>query len=106
MIASEHHRRVYDAVVYKVLGATRRRVISIYLFEYGILGLVTAAIATAVGTLTAWGVIRFLMNTEWVFLPGVVTLTAGICLAVTLAMGLIGTWRTLGDKAAPHLRNE
>ncbi len=106
VIASEHHRRVYDAVVYKVLGATRRRVISIYLFEYGILGLVTAAIATAVGTLTAWGVIRFLMNTEWVFLPGVVTLTAGICLAVTLAMGLIGTWRTLGDKAAPHLRNE
>jgi len=45
-------------------------------------------------------------TTEWVFLPGVVTLTAGICLAVTLAMGLIGTWRTLGDKAAPHLRNE
>ena len=106
VIASEHHRRVYDAVIYKVLGATRRRVVSLYLIEYGILGLITAAIATTVGTLTAWGVIRFLMGTEWVFLPGVVTLTAGICLAVTLAMGLTGTWRTLGDKAAPHLRNE
>ena len=44
MIASEQHRRVYDAVVYKVLGATRRHVLGIYLFEYGILGLVTAII--------------------------------------------------------------
>ncbi|MGE4562390.1 MAG: FtsX-like permease family protein, partial [Rhodospirillales bacterium] len=64
VIASEHHRRVYDAVIYKVLGATRRHVLGIYLFEYGVLGLVTAMIAAVIGTLTAWGVIRFLMDAE------------------------------------------
>jgi len=106
VIASEHHRRVYDAVVYKVLGATRRRVLGIYLLEYGILGLVTALIAAAIGTLISWAVIRFLMGAEWMFLPGVVIVTAAICLSVTLTMGLIGTWRALGQKAAPHLRNE
>ncbi len=106
VIASEHHRRVYDAIVYKVLGATRRRVLTIYLLEYGILGLMTALIAAAIGTLTAWAVIRFLMDAEWIFLPGVVAVTAAICLSVTLAMGLIGTWQALGHKAAQHLRNE
>ncbi|PPR75547.1 MAG: hypothetical protein CFH05_00658 [Alphaproteobacteria bacterium MarineAlpha3_Bin4] len=106
VIASEHHRRVYDAVIYKVLGATRRHVLGIYLFEYGVLGLVTALIAAVIGTLTAWGVIRFLMDAEWMFLPGVVAVTSAICLSVTLGMGLIGTWQALGNKAAPHLRNE
>ena len=106
VIASEHHRRVYDAVIYKVLGATRRHILGIYLFEYGVLGLVTALIAAVIGTLTAWGVIRFLMDAEWMFLPGVVAVTSAICLSVTLGMGLIGTWQALGNKAAPHLRNE
>ena len=36
----------------------------------------------------------------------VVAVTTGLCLAVTLSMGLIGTWQALGHKAAPHLRNE
>ncbi|MDA1088907.1 MAG: FtsX-like permease family protein [Proteobacteria bacterium] len=106
VIASEHQRRVYDAIVYKVLGATRRRVVGLYLLEYGVLGLITAVIAAAIGTLTAWAVIRFMMETEWTFLGNVVAATTGICLAVTLSMGLIGTWRALGHKAAPHLRNE
>ncbi len=106
VIASEHHRRVYDAVVFKVLGASRRRIVGLYLLEYGVLGLVTGVIAAAVGTLTAWAVIRFLMRAEWIFLPGVVAVTTALCLVVTLAVGLAGTWAALGHKAAPHLRNE
>ena len=42
-VAAGHHRRVYDAVVLKVLGATRRTVAQTFLLEYGLLGLVTAA---------------------------------------------------------------
>ena len=106
IIASEHHRRVYDAVVYKVLGASRRRIVGIYLLEYGALGLITALVAAAIGTLTAWAVIRFMMEAEWTFLPDVVAVTTGLCLVVILTMGLIGTWRALGHKAAPLLRNE
>lgn len=106
IIASEHHRRVYDAVVYKVLGASRRRIVGIYLLEYGALGLITAAIAAAIGSLTAWAVVRFMMRAEWSFLPDVVATTTGLSLAVILTMGLIGTWRALGHKAAPHLRNQ
>jgi len=106
VIASEHQRRVYDAVVFKVLGATRPRIVGLYLIEYGMLGLFTGAISAGIGTLTAWAVIRFLMRADWIFLPHVVGATTLVCIAVTLSVGLMGTWIALGEKASGHLRNE
>ena len=37
-VAAGHRRRVYDAVILKVLGATRRRVLGAFLIEYGCWG--------------------------------------------------------------------
>jgi len=105
-VAAGHRRRVWDAVVLKVLGATRRDVLRAFLLEYGLLGLVTAAIAGAVGTLTAWAVLVFVMGQDWQFLPAAVLTTAAICTGITLAFGFVGTWRALGQPAAPLLRNE
>jgi len=105
-IAAGHKRRVYDAVVLKVLGATRGTVLRAFLLEYGLLGLITAAIAGALGTLTAWAVLTQVMQAEFTFLPGVVVGTAILCTAITLTLGFIGTWRALGQPAAPLLRND
>lgn len=106
IMASEHRRRVYEAVVFKVLGAGSRRVLYIYMLEYGVLGLLTGLVAAAIGTLTAWAVIKFLMRAEWIFLPEIVVTTVFLCVLMTVSVGLIGTWRVLGQKASPHLRNE
>jgi len=46
------------------------------------------------------------MRAEWVFLPRVVIWTGLLSLALTLVLGFAGTWRALGVKAAPLLRNE
>jgi putative ABC transport system permease protein len=105
-VAAGHHRRVYEAVVLKVLGATRRDVTRAFLIEYGILGLATAAIAACIGTLAAYLVITRVMHQDWTFLPLVVAATALIATALTLAAGYAGTWAALGAKAAPFLRNE
>jgi putative ABC transport system permease protein len=105
-VAAGHRRRVYDAVVLKVLGATRADVLKAFLVEYGLLGLLTAAISGAIGTLTAWAVLVHVMDWEWTFLPSAVLSTAVICTAITLAFGFIGTWRALGQPAAPLLRND
>ncbi len=48
-LAAGHHNRVYDAVILKTLGATRRRLLLAYGAEYAILGLATAIFATAAG---------------------------------------------------------
>ncbi|MDA1310306.1 MAG: FtsX-like permease family protein, partial [Proteobacteria bacterium] len=105
-VATGQHRRIHDAVILKVLGATRRRVLFSYLVEYAILGLLTAVVASAVGTVLGYLVVTELMRAEFVASPVVIGLTAGIALLSTVGLGLFGTWRALGMKAAPLLRNE
>ncbi|MBE0529326.1 MAG: ABC transporter permease [Rhodospirillales bacterium] len=105
-VAAARRRRLYDSIVFKVLGATRQRVLKAFVLEYGILGLATGAIAAVIGGVTAWAVIVFLMESPWVLLPGAMAATLGAGLLVTLAVGFAGTWRALGQKAAPYLRNE
>lgn len=105
-IAAGHRKRIYDSVVLKVLGATRRDLISAYALEYGILGLVTAAIATGLGTVAVWFVMTRIMEAPWEFAlePAVVTIVAA--LLCTVGAGMVGTWAALNKKSAPLLRND
>jgi putative ABC transport system permease protein len=105
-IAAGHRRRVYDAVVLKVLGATRRGIALAFLVEYGLVGVLSAIVACAVGTVAAYFLVSRLMDIDWVFLPGPVLGTAALAVLLTLGLGFFGTWRALGAKAAPYLRNE
>ncbi len=105
-VAANHRRRVYEAVVLKVLGATRADVTKAFLIEYGLLGLVAAVLAAGLGTLASYLVLTRVMHTDWVFLPWGVVVTALAATAATLIFGYAGTWRALGAKAAPLLRNE
>jgi putative ABC transport system permease protein len=93
-------------VVLKVLGATRRQIASSFLIEYGLLGLASAVIAAIIGSLAAYFVLTRVMHAPWTFLAGDVAATALIATGGTLLAGFAGTWRALGAKAAPFLRNE
>jgi putative ABC transport system permease protein len=103
-LVAGHRRRVRDAVVLKVLGATRRDVLTAYLIEYGLLGLATAAIASVLGAIGGWLVVTTIMRADFVLLPTTIAVTAAACAALTIVLGLVGTWRALGQKAATVLR--
>ena len=90
----------------KVLGATRATILRAFLLEYGILGLATDAISAVVGTLVAWEISKWLMNLAWSFDWVAVATTIGGTTLLALVAGFAGTWRALGQKAAPLLRNE
>lgn len=105
-VAAGHERRVYESVVLKVLGARRRTLMRAYLVEYGLLGLVTAAIAAVIGCLAAGLVMTEVMEMPFTLLPGAAAGTALVGVAVTLALGFAGTWRALSRKSSPLLRNE
>jgi putative ABC transport system permease protein len=45
------------------------------------------------------------MRIEFVYMPGVILATAAGATLVVIALGLTGTWRALGQKAAPLLRH-
>ena len=105
-VAAGHRRRTYESVVLKVLGVRRRDVALIHAAEFGLLGLLAGTVAALAGTVTAWAVVTWVLEQEWTFLPGTVAATVASCVALTLAFGLLGTWRALGEPAAPFLRNE
>jgi len=105
-IAAARAQRVYDSVVFKVLGATRRQIMGAFLLEFGLLGLFTGLVGGLIGTLIAWAVIKHIMAMTWTFLPLEVFVTIAAAILFTTLAGFFGTWRALGEKAATHLRNE
>jgi len=104
-LAAGHRSRIYDAVILKTLGATRTRLIVAYGLEYAILGLATALFALVAGGIAAWYVITQIMDGSFVLMPVTAAGAALVALVLTVGFGLIGTWRILGEKPAPVLRN-
>lgn len=103
-LAAGNRARVHDAVVLKTLGATRRTLIRAFSYEYMMLGLATAVFALLSGGVAAWYVVTRIMNLPSSFLPDVAAATVAVALVVTVGIGLAGTWRILGQKAAPVLK--
>jgi putative ABC transport system permease protein len=105
-VSAGQQRRKYIAVLYKTLGATRRRIITAELLEFGVLGLATSLLAILIATITAWALCTFAFDIAFVFTPLAALQTIGLALALVLAVGAITTWRVLSVKAAPYLRAE
>ncbi|HKY93945.1 MAG TPA: FtsX-like permease family protein [Kiloniellales bacterium] len=105
-VAAGERRRRYDAVVLKVLGATRSLLLGSLALGFALLGLATAAIAAVLGSIAAAVILELVMEQEFTLLPGPLLWTLAAGLAVTLLFGLAGTVRALGARAAPLLRNE
>ncbi|MDI5925969.1 ABC transporter permease [Rhizobium leguminosarum] len=103
-LAAGNRARTHDAVVLKTLGATRAMLIRAFSYEYLILGLATAIFALIAGGVAAWFIVARIMHLPSTFLPDVAGLTLVTALVLTVGIGLIGTWRILGQKAAPVLR--
>jgi putative ABC transport system permease protein len=103
-LAAGNRTRVHDAVILKMLGATRRTLVSAFALEYLMIGFATAVFAVLAGSAAAWFVIVQIMSMNFQPEPLVVLVTIGLSLAITIGFGLAGTWRLLGQKAAPVLR--
>jgi putative ABC transport system permease protein len=105
-VAAGQQQRKYLAVLYKTLGATRFRIISAELLEFGLLGLATALLAVALATLTAWALCKWAFEVPFVFTPLAAAETVLLALGLVLSVGAVATWRVLSAKAAPYLRAE
>jgi putative ABC transport system permease protein len=104
-LAAGHRHRVYDAVILKTLGATRFRLLAAYIIEYALLGTATAVFGVLSGSLAGWLIVTELMHLPFAWLPLPALIAAFGAVAVTVALGLLGTLRALGQKPASVLRN-
>ncbi|WP_394653771.1 ABC transporter permease [uncultured Sphingomonas sp.] len=103
-IAAARQARIYDSVVLKTLGATRRQILAAQAIEYALLALVLAALALGLGTLAAWYVITGVFDFRWSPDWGTVLATLGIGALTTLGIGLASSLPALSASPATALR--
>lgn len=103
-IAASRERRMYDSVILKLLGATRRQILAAQALEYALLALVLAALALGVGLLAARYVVVTLFEFGWS--PDPLTVGAALFGGAGLAfvIGMLGSLPLLAARPAAALR--
>ena len=104
-LAASRRARLADAVVLKILGATRRALVGAFLLEYALLGAAASIFALAAGSAAAAAIIVFVMNLEFSFSAGPAVGASLAGLLATVILGMIGAWRILGQRPAAYLRD-
>ncbi len=105
-LATAQRRRIKQAVILKTLGATRRRILTAHLVEYGLLALATGLIAVVVGGIAAWATVTKVMRLDFVLSPIAIAEALGLAIVLVGVFGGIGTWRVLSARPVPYLRSE
>mgnify|MGYP000004542400 FL=1 len=103
-IAAARASRLYDNVVLRVLGASRRQLLLLQLAEYGLLALLLAGVALALGSAIGWLVIVQLFDFAWLPNWPQVLAVLGAGLGLTVAFALAGSLPLLRAKPAQALR--
>lgn len=104
-LAAGQRARLYDAMILKTLGATRRFILSSYALEYAAIGTVAALFGVLAGAGAGWGVVTQVMKIEFIADPTGALLAATAAIMVTVLFGLFGTLQILSKAPASHLRN-
>jgi putative ABC transport system permease protein len=105
-VAMTKFRRIYEAAIFKTLGATRRVIAEVLLIEYGLLGALAGGIGSLGALVLTWGLSRFALDIPFRPLPlltgGAVVVTAMLVAAV----GVGASWEVLRRKPLATLRAE
>jgi putative ABC transport system permease protein len=105
-VAMTKFRRIYEAAIFKTLGATRRMIASVLLLEYGVLGALAGTIGSVGAIALTWGISRFALDIPWKPLP--LISAAGILISAFLValVGVAASWEVLQRKPLATLRAE
>ena len=103
-ITAGHRERVREAVILKILGATRRTILKIWMLEYGITSLSTGLLAAMVGVAASQVLVTMVMRLPWSFMPERVVVVILACLILVVSLGLGSSWSLLSTRSARVLR--
>lgn len=105
-LAATRYRRLYESVILKALGATRGLILGSFAFEYLLLGMVGGLIGVGLACALSWALLRFIFELPWELHPQVLFIGLGLTMGLTLAIGLLSTYRLLGQRPLAVLRHE
>jgi putative ABC transport system permease protein len=105
-VAMTKFQRVYEAAVFKTLGANTRTIARMLLFEYGVLGLLAGAVGSLGAVALTWGVSRYALDIPWRL--NVAEHVGGVVATAVLvaAIGVLSSLDVLRNKPLLTLRTE
>ena len=103
-VATSEAQRISDSIILKVLGARRADIILSWLIEYALLGILTALVASVIGTGVSWALIVLFLESDFILNLPLILSTAFIGAGFTTLLGLIGAMRSLSFRPATFLR--
>ncbi|MDO8359683.1 MAG: FtsX-like permease family protein, partial [Devosia sp.] len=103
-LSAGRRQRESDAVVHKVLGATRGRLLVAFALEYGLLGVLSALFAACLGVAGAWIIAAKVLEIDFVLDPSLLGLVVAGAVGLTIAVGAMTTWSALSRRPASFLR--
>jgi putative ABC transport system permease protein len=104
-IAAARQSRIYDSVIMKLLGSTRRQILGAQAMEYGILAVVLGLLALALGLGAAWYVVVQIFDFTFAPDPAVLALTLVGGAGLTFLLGIMGSLPILAARPAEALRS-
>jgi putative ABC transport system permease protein len=105
-IAMTKFNRLYEAAIFRTLGAKRRLIILVTLIEYGVLGLLAGALGSAAAIALTWAISEKALKIGWHFSPAVNLLGVGVAVVLVMVVGVVSSWDVLVRKPLGILRNE
>ena len=103
-VAMTKFRRVYEAAIFKTLGATRRLIATVLLIEYGLLGILAGGIGAGGAIGLTWGISRYALDIPFKPLIGLSTIGVVVTTVLVAAIGVISSWEVLQRKPLATLR--
>lgn len=105
-VAMTKFRRIYEAAIFKTLGATRRLIMAVLLLEYGLLGSLAGLIGSLGAVGLTWGIARFALEIPFRPLPLLTAAGVVVTGALVAAVGIAASWDVLQRKPLATLRAE
>lgn len=105
-VAMTKFRRVYEAAIFKTLGATRRLIATVLLLEYGLLGVLAGGIGAGGAIGLTWAISKYALEIPFSPLIGLSTIGVVITTLLVAAIGVISSWGVLQRKPLATLRAE
>jgi putative ABC transport system permease protein len=91
-VAMTKFQRVYEAAIFKTLGASARDIAAMLVIEYGLLGLLAGTVGSLGAIGLTWGVSQWALDIPWRFAPRE---TVGGLLVTTVLVAVVGVVASL-----------
>jgi putative ABC transport system permease protein len=105
-VAMTKFQRVYEAAIFKTLGASTRALASMLVLEYGLLGTLAGLIGSLGAIALNWGVSRYALDLPWRLYPWVNVAGVAITALLVAAVGVGSSLDVLRRKPLATLRAE